>query len=72
MWIAIAGAFVLVTVLFGQSQHRESSDGSTHPKPAVAEVAEPSSVPMLMDRPRFTKGARLPPLAQIGLSVQQP
>ena len=45
MWIAIAGAFVLVTVLFGQSQHRESSDGSTHPKPAVAEVAEPSSVP---------------------------
>ena len=41
MWIAIAGVFVLVTVLFGQSQHRESSDGSTHPKPAVAEVAEP-------------------------------
>jgi hypothetical protein len=42
MWIAIVGAFVLVTVLFGQSQHRESPDGSTHPKPAVAEVAEPS------------------------------
>jgi hypothetical protein len=38
MWIAIVGVFVLVTVLFGQSPHR---DGSTHPKPAVAEVAEP-------------------------------
>jgi hypothetical protein len=45
MWIAIIGVFVLVTVLFGQSQHRESSDGSTHSKPAVAEVAEPSLVP---------------------------
>ena len=42
MWIAIFGAFILVTVLFGHSQHRESSDGSIHSKPAVAEVAEPS------------------------------
>jgi hypothetical protein len=40
MWIAIIGAFVLVTVLFGQSQHRESSDGSIHRQPTVAEVAE--------------------------------
>ena len=27
MWIAIMGVFVLVTVLFGQSPHRESKDG---------------------------------------------
>jgi hypothetical protein len=40
MWIAILGAFVLVTVLFGQSPHRESSDGSVHRQPAVTEVAE--------------------------------
>ena len=40
MWIAILGAFVLVTVLFGKPEHRESSDGSIHRQPAVTEVAE--------------------------------
>jgi hypothetical protein len=48
MWIAILGGFVLVTVMFGHSQHRESSDGSSHHQPAVSQVAEqvePGSVP---------------------------
>lgn len=40
MWIAIFGAFILVTVLFGHSQHRESADGSLHRQPAVSQVAE--------------------------------
>jgi len=44
MWIAIAGAFVLVTVLFGHSQQRESSNGSTH-QPTVAELVEPGLLP---------------------------
>ena len=55
MWIAIMGAFVLVTVLFGQSQHRESSDGSIHRQPTVAEVAEPGLVPRAEGMPATYK-----------------
>jgi hypothetical protein len=54
MWIAILGAFVLVTVLFGNSAHRESSAKSVHAQPAVAEVvetAEPGLAPPLDGAP---------------------
>ena len=60
MWIAIFGAFVLVTVLYGHSQHRESSDGSIHRQPAVAEVAdqaEPGLVPRAEGMPVTYKRA---------------
>ena len=40
MWFAIFGAFVLVTVMFGHAQHRESADGSSHRPPAVSQLAE--------------------------------
>ncbi len=48
MWIAIVGAFVLVTVLFGNSAHQESSAKPIHAQPSVAEVvqtAEPGLAP---------------------------
>ena len=46
MWIAIFGAFVLVTVLFGKSEHRESAARAAVAQPAVAEVtAEPGQLP---------------------------
>jgi hypothetical protein len=58
MWIAIFGAFVLVTVLFGKSGHQESSSRFARPQPAIAEVAgtaEPGLVPHVDGAPAFYK-----------------
>ena len=58
MWIAIFAAFILVTFTFGQSPHRENSDGSIHRQPTVAEVAEqaePGLVPRAERRPATSK-----------------
>ena len=58
MWIAIVGAFVLVTVLFGNSAHQESSAKSVHAQPSVAEVvqtAEPGPAPHVDGAPAIYK-----------------
>ena len=58
MWIAIFGAFVLVTVLFGKSEHRESAAKSALAQPAVAEAevtAEPGLLPHFDQAPAIYK-----------------
>jgi hypothetical protein len=42
MWIAIFGAFVLVTVLFGRPLHQERLDASVQNRPIAAAVAGPA------------------------------
>jgi hypothetical protein len=48
MWIAIFGAFVLVTVLFGKSEHQESSARSARAQPPAVAEAEVTAEPGLL------------------------